>query len=64
MTSKEQIVAKAIELLQDQPHGLSYSELHKAIRAALPDANPHTIGGTLALQNSLATSARGWSRTT
>lgn len=47
MTSKEQIVAKAIELLQEHPHGLRYTELHKAIRAALPDANPNTIGGTI-----------------
>ena len=47
MTSKEQIVAKAIELLEQHPHGLRYGELHKAIRAALPDANPNTIGGTI-----------------
>jgi hypothetical protein len=47
MTGKEQIVAKAIQLLQEHPHGLRYSELHKAIRAALPDANPNTIGGTI-----------------
>ena len=47
MTSKEQIVAKAVELLQAHPHGLRYTELQKAIRAALPEANPNTIGGTI-----------------
>jgi hypothetical protein len=47
MTSKDQIVAKAIELLQEQPHGLRYSELRAAILQALPDANPNAIGGTI-----------------
>lgn len=47
MTSKEQIVAKAIELLQGQPHGLRYTQLRAAIHAALPDANPNTIGGAI-----------------
>lgn len=47
MTSKEQIVAKAIELLQGQPHGLRYTQLRTAIHAALPDANPNTIGGAI-----------------
>ena len=47
MTSKEQIVAKAVELLQDQPHGLRYMQLRAAIHAALPDANPNTIGGAI-----------------
>ena len=47
MTGKDQIIAKAIELLQEHPHGLRYSELHRAIRAALADANPNTIGGTI-----------------
>ena len=47
MTTKEQIVAKAIELLREHPHGLHYTQLRTAIHDALPDANPNTIGGTI-----------------
>ncbi len=47
MTSKEQIVVKAIELLLEQPHGLRYTQLRTAIHNALPDSNPNTIGGTI-----------------
>ncbi len=47
MTTKEQIAAKAIELLQEHPHGLRYSQLTEQIHAALPDVNVNTIGGTI-----------------
>lgn len=40
MTTKEPIVAKAIELLQEHPHGLRYTQLRTAIHTALPDAHP------------------------
>ena len=47
MTSKEQIVAKAVDLLRQNPHGLRYSDLRRRIHEALPEANPNTIGGTI-----------------
>ena len=47
MASKDQIVATAIKLLQDQPHGLRYTQLHAAIRSVLPDANPNSVGGAI-----------------
>lgn len=47
MASKDQIVAAAIKLLEDQPHGLRYTQLHAAIRSVLPDANPNSVGGAI-----------------
>ena len=47
MTIREQIVAKAIELLRQNPHGLRYSELLRHIHEALPDTSRNTIGGTV-----------------
>ncbi len=47
MASKSQIVATAIKLLEDQPHGLRYSQLHTAICGVLPDASPNSIGGAI-----------------
>lgn len=35
MASKDQIVATAIKLLQDQPHGFRYTQLHRASRMAV-----------------------------
>lgn len=47
MASKNEIVATAIKLLEEQPHGLRYTQLHTAIRGVLPDANPNSIGGAI-----------------
>jgi hypothetical protein len=47
MASKDQIVATAIRLLEDQPHGLRYTQLHTAIRGVLPDANANSVGGAI-----------------
>lgn len=47
MTSKDQIIASAIKLLQDKPNGLRYSQLLAAIRGDLPDANVNSIGGVI-----------------
>ena len=47
MASKDQIVATAIKLLQDQPHGLRYTQLHAAVRSVLPDANPHSVSNKI-----------------
>jgi hypothetical protein len=35
MTTKEQIAAKALELLRLNPHGLRYTQLREQIHAAL-----------------------------
>src|SRR5438309_2159892 len=47
MTNKAQIVAKAILILEAQPHGLRYSQLVSAIQGALPDAKQNTITGSI-----------------
>lgn len=47
MTIKEQIIAKAIELLLKHPHGLRYSELLARIQQDLPAVPKNTIGGTI-----------------
>ncbi len=45
--TRAQIRDKAIELLRSVHTGLSYSELASKIKEALPDANSHTISGTI-----------------
>ena len=47
MVGTGEIVDKAIEILTDAPHGLRYTQLHGAILAALPSANPNTIAGSI-----------------
>ena len=47
MTSKERIIAKALELLKSEPHGIRYSEFVRRVNDALPDIPKNTIHGTL-----------------
>lgn len=47
MTIKEQIIAKAVELLLKHPHGFRYSELLARIQRDLPQVPKNTIGGTI-----------------
>jgi hypothetical protein len=47
MTSKEQILAKAIALLKQAPHGIRYSELVRRVKEALPQVPVNTIHGNL-----------------
>jgi len=47
VTSKEQILAKAIEILRETPQGLRYSELLHRIHDALPKIPPNTIHGNI-----------------
>jgi len=47
MTNKEQIIAKALQLLAEAPHGMRYSELINAIAAALPGIPQNTIHGNV-----------------
>lgn len=46
MTTKSQIVTKAVELLKATPHGLRYSVMQKELQRVLPDANANTISGS------------------
>jgi len=47
MTSKERIVAKALDLLKAESHGIRYSEFVRRVNEALPEIPKNTIHGTL-----------------
>ena len=47
MTSREQIIAKALELLADSPHGVRYSEFVRRVHESLPQIPKNTVHGTL-----------------
>jgi len=47
MGNKDQIRAKAIELLKQEPHGLRYSDLRTRIAEAFPTIPKNTISGTI-----------------
>lgn len=47
MTSREQIIAKAAELLGAAPKGIRYSELIRSVNEALPQIPKNTVHGTL-----------------
>ena len=47
MTNKEQIIAKALEVLKGAPQGIRYSELVARISTALPQIPKNTIHGTI-----------------
>ena len=47
MTSRDQIIAKALELLGNAPHGLRYSEFVQKVHEALPQIPKNTVHGTL-----------------
>lgn len=47
MTKKEKIIKRALELLEENPKGLRYSELLKDIQTSLPDFATNTIIGTI-----------------
>lgn len=53
MTIRQQIVDKAIELLEHQPEGLRFSVLSRALEAALPDIRPKNIPSTLVILEGL-----------
>jgi hypothetical protein len=63
-TIGEQIVQKAREITEAEPHGVRYSVLARRIKEALPDANLNTIAGTIwnldaRFQNEIYKPARG-----
>lgn len=47
MTRREEIIQKAIELLEKKTQGMRYSEIHREILAALPNFPANTIHGTI-----------------
>ena len=47
MTSREQIIAKTLELLSTAPHGIRYSELVRLVHEALPHIPKNNVPGTL-----------------
>ena len=47
MTSRDQIIEKALELLGAAPHGIRYSEFVRLVHEALPHIPKNTVHGTL-----------------
>jgi len=47
MTSRDQIIAKALELLSSSPHGIRYSEFVRRVHESLPQIPKNTVHGTL-----------------
>lgn len=47
MTNKDQIIAKALDLLKSDPKGIRYTSLVEKISTALPDIPKNTIHGTI-----------------
>ena len=46
-TQREKILSKIREILNDEPNGIRYSELHSKVKNALPEINVNTIHGNL-----------------
>lgn len=53
MTVRQQIILKAIELLNTEPEGLRFNELARRIEAALPDIKPKNIPSNLVILENL-----------
>jgi hypothetical protein len=58
MTVRQQIVLKAIELLEADPEGLRFNELARRIQAALPDIKPKNIASNLVILENLTPERR------
>lgn len=46
-TQREKIIKQALEILENRPNGIRYSELFKEIKSKLPDVPENTIHGTI-----------------
>lgn len=44
---REKIVKKVLEILQEKPNGIRYSELFRAVKNVLPEVPENTIHGTI-----------------
>lgn len=46
-TQREKIIKKTLEILEDRPNGIRYSELFRELKDALPETAENTIHGTI-----------------
>jgi len=46
-TARKRVADAAYELIRAQPTGIRWADLHRAVRAALPDENRNTVTGSL-----------------
>jgi len=53
MTVRQQIIQKAIELLEAEPEGIRFNALSKKIQAALPDIKPRNVPSNLVILENL-----------
>ncbi len=44
---RQKIIEKAMDILENSPNGIRYSDLIRSISKALPDVNENTIHGTI-----------------
>jgi len=46
-TQREKIIKKTLEILENRPNGIRYSELFRQIKNQLPEVPENTIHGTI-----------------
>lgn len=46
-TQREKIIKKTLEILENRPNGIRYSELFREIKNQLPEVPENTIHGTI-----------------
>lgn len=46
-TARERVAKAAYKIISETPAGIRWSDLHSAVRKALPDVNPNTVTGSL-----------------
>lgn len=46
-TARKRVADAAYEIIKANPTGIRWADLHRAVRAALPDENPNTVAGSL-----------------
>jgi len=46
-TQREKIIKKAMEILENSPNGIRYTDLVRHISEALPDVKINTVHGTI-----------------
>lgn len=46
-TARKRVADAAYKIIKANPAGIRWADLHRAVRAALPDENPNTVNGSL-----------------
>ncbi|MFK3650835.1 hypothetical protein ACI2IY_20685 [Lysobacter enzymogenes] len=46
-TARKRVAEAALKIIAANPTGIRWADLHRAVRAALPDENPNTVNGSL-----------------